>query len=77
MRTNLTHLARNLAPSATINTFSLFVLLSREMRPQRSWLGLTIKDSPNAQSISIHTKRAQIGLKESATDTHFPVLGRG
>lgn len=39
MRTNLTHLPRIPVPSATINTFTLFVLLSREMRPLRSSVG--------------------------------------
>lgn len=39
MKTNLTHLPRIPALSATINTFTLFVLISREMSPLMSSIG--------------------------------------
>lgn len=39
MKTNLTHLPRIPAPSATINTFTFFVLISREMSPLMSSTG--------------------------------------
>lgn len=84
MRTNLTHLPRIPAPSATINTFTLFVLLSREMRPLRSSTGLADQrrcfsnrgSHPNAHlSVSIHLKEKEIRLKKSRTDSHFLVMG--
>lgn len=34
VKANLTHLPRIPAPSDTINTFILFLLLSRELKPQ-------------------------------------------
>lgn len=87
MRTNLTHLPRIPAPSATINTFTLFVLLSREMRPPRSSIGLADQrrcfsnrgSHPHAQSLSLcsYAGEREIQLKKSEADSHFPVPGRG
>lgn len=81
MRTNLTHLPRIPAPSATINTFTLFVLLSREMRPLRSSTGLADQrrcfsntgSHPNALvSVSIRFRKID---KTNRTVGNFLVLG--